>query len=320
MNKKVMLIALLASLLVLLTACSLAQEEQQADPKMEDRFVGVYLIREKDGVALEQNEYWIEDGSETVNMGSVEFDLPRMILTGKYDEENHCYRFPGVEGYALFTAEVKDEKGDYCVTCSDLQDVSTKAHTHAEDMDVSLIWDGADSTAGTEEGYTDYELSGTLYVAATLKDSVWKLAHVYQKEDGTVYLDGTGDCYSFGSFGGSVSVKEEVSQAIHGETVSCGTTEVTVSFEEAKASERTTIYWYTEAGELLSTQLIDPEKDTELHWKEGASWMILEEVFAEETKHTAYDMGTEEEPLTLKLMQVNEAGLGEVRLVEIIGR
>ncbi len=75
--------------------------------------------------------------------------------------------------------------------------------------------------------------------------------------------------------------------------------------------------WYGETGEILMTQPLDPEQVTELTWQEKAAWVIYEENFGEEVVRTLYEKGTEEEPVCLSIMTINEDGIGKIKTVEI---
>ena len=306
MIKKVFLLVVL-SFVLLLSACTLAKPEETKATE-GDRFVGVYIISEDTDVKLYDLDGWIQDGMEDFEANRINVDIPRLIYPGVFDPEEHRYVFPGLDGYALFVAEARDANDDYPyhTSCIDLQDAHVKYNTvDMGESGVSLL----------EESYTNYELSGTLYVENVyLKNNYLRLMNVFQKPDGTIYLDGTGDAFACAS---SFSLEEKSSRTVNGEKVELGTTKVTVTIEEAKEADSGILYWYGETGELLMTQPLDPEQVTELTWQEKADWVIYEETFGEELVRTLYEKGTEEEPVCLSIMTIDEDGIGRIKTVEI---
>lgn len=311
MIKRVFLLVVL-SFVLLLSACTLAKPEEKQSAEMADRFIGVYILDDDQANAIHEMEGWVEDGTEQHEMDSVNIALPRLIYKAEFVEGEHRYQFPGLKGYALFAAMVGQGQDAYTTTCSDLENVNVKFHTR--DADLSIVQTGIENSemAGS---VTDYELTGTIYVEnADSENHYLRLMNVFQKPDGTIYLDGTGDAFSSS---GSVSLEEKSSRTVNGEKVELGTTKVTVTIEEAKEADSGILYWYGETGELLMTQPLDPEQVTELTWQEKAAWVIYEETFGEEVVRTLYEKGTEEEPVCLSIMTINEDGIGKIKTVEI---
>ena len=311
MIKRVFLLVVL-SFVLLLSACTLAKPEEKQSAEMADRFIGVYILDDAQANAIHEMEGWVEDGTEQHEMDSVNIALPRLIYKAEFVEGEHRYQFPGLKGYALFAATVGQGQDAYTTTCSDLENVNVKFHTR--DADLTIVQTGIEN-AEMAGSVTDYELTGTIYVEnADSGNHYLRLMNVFQKPDGTIYLDGTGDAFSSA---GSVSLEEKSSRTVNGEKVELGTTKVTVTIEEAKEADSGILYWYGETGELLMTQPLDPEQVTELTWQEKAAWVIYEEVFGEEIVHTLYEKGTEEKPVCLPIMTINEDGIGEIKTVEI---
>ncbi len=308
MIKKILLLVTLSAVL-LLSACSLAKSEESAAAQVEDRLMGVYIIDQDTDGNLYDMEGWIRDGMENYDAGSINIDMPRMIFPAVYVQEEHRYLFPGLKGYALFVAEARDSDGayPYHTTCSDLQEVHVKYHT----VDAGVT----EEESPSKDGYTNYEIEGTLYRGDEISEGrYWRLLNVFQKPDGTVYLDGTGD--AFGS-SGAITLEEKCTQTVNGEKIEKGTTKVSVTIEEAKEADSGVLYWYGEKGELLMTQPLDLEQVTELTWQEKAAWVVYEETFGEEVAYTLYEKGTEDAPTMLTIMTINEDGIGEVKTVEI---
>ncbi len=310
MIKRVFLLVVL-SFVLLLSACTLAKPEETKATE-GDRFVGVYIISEDTDVKLYDLDGWIRDGMEDFEANRINVDIPRLIYPGVFDPEEHRYVFPGLDGYALFVAKVGKGPDAYTTTQSDLENVNVKFLTH--DADISIVQTG-DEDAEMTGSATDYELGGTIYVENVyLKNNYLRLMNVFQKPDGTIYLDGTGDAFACAS---SFSLEEKSSRTVNGEKVELGTTKVTVTIEEAKEADSGILYWYGETGELLMTQPLDPEQVTELTWQEKADWVIYEETFGEEVVRTLYEKGTEEEPVCLSIMTIDEDGIGRIKTVEI---
>lgn len=294
------------------TACSLAKPEEKQSADTADRLIGVYILDDVQANAIHEMEGWVEDGTEQHEMDSVNIALPRLIYKAEFVEGEHRYQFPGLKGYALFAATVGQGQEAYTTTCSDLENVNVKFHTR--DADLSIVQTGIED-AEMAGSVTDYELTGTIYVEnADSENHYLRLMNVFQKPDGTIYLDGTGDAFASA---GSVSLEEKSSRTVNGEKVELGTTKVTVTIEEAKEADSGILYWYGETGELLMTQPLDPEQVTELTWQEKAAWVIYEETFGEEVVHTLYEKGTEEEPVCLSIMTIDEDGIGKIKTVEI---
>ena len=79
MNKKrFCALAFILMIVLLCTACTLAQPEVESETGTEDRYVGIYVVSEEDS--------WAVNGE----------------VIGQYSEEEEAYIFPGLEGYALF--------------------------------------------------------------------------------------------------------------------------------------------------------------------------------------------------------------------------
>ena len=187
MIKRVFLLVVL-SFVLLLSACTLAKPEETKATE-GDRFVGVYIISEDTDVKLYDLDGWIQDGMEDFEANRINVDIPRLIYPGVFDPEEHRYVFPGLDGYALFVAKVGKGPDAYTTTQSDLENVNVKFLTH--DADISIVQTG-DEDAEMTGSATDYELAGTIYVENVyLKNNYLRLMNVFQKTDGTIYLDDT---------------------------------------------------------------------------------------------------------------------------------
>ena len=273
MNKRVLYyIGTVLMLTILCTACTLAQPEAETENGGKDRYVGIYAVLEEDARGVSEE------------------------LIGQYSEEENTYIFPGLEGHALFVARKGQGDDSYMSSCIDMGDASVAYHTVETET----------------EHYTNYEISGTLYV--TREDTYWRLFNVYQKADGTIYLNGTGDC--IGSFG-TVTLEEKATRTVNGQNIDMGTTKVSVTIETAKIADAAVLYWYDSEGELLFKESPDLLAVTELSWYPGAIRLILEERFGEEVSGTLYEQGTEENPTILKIMTLGDDGMGEIKDIPV---
>lgn len=312
MIKKIALLLMICILLPL-TACSLAKPEKNPQAETADRFIGVYIVDDEQANGIYEKEGWVGDGVEEYEMDSVNIPFLRLIYKAEYVEEEHRYVFPGLKGYALFAAKVGQGQDAYTTTCSDLEHVNVKFHTRDADTSLTQIGDEDAEFAGS---MTDYDLTGTLYIeeGSFAEDQCWRLMNVFQKPDGTVYLDGTGDGFAIG---GTVSLEMKNEQTVNGKKIDLESTKVTVALEEAKQADTGIVYWYNGKGELLSEQILDPKEVTELTWHNEAAWLVYEERFGEEIARTLHEKGTEGEAVSINIMTINEDGIGRIKTVEI---
>lgn len=289
MSKKGFGLILLLCMLVF-SGCSLAKESPKE--KEQDRLMGVYLVNAENGQDLTEKENWVEYGTQNLDTEYGKLDIPRMILPAVYDSENRDFTFPGVQGYALFSAVVAEEEGNCDVSASDLAD-------------------GMFGVRVNDLG-TSYDLSGTLYVGKD--DFTWIVYHVYQTADGMVYLDGTGNSYN----GSNFSTTLEETQKVTGDGKE-GTlyTKVEVKVEEIPALQTLLVHQYNAAGERIATNTlsltVQPE---EVAWAPNAAWAVVEEQSADGVKRTAYDrtQGAQEQ-ITHTAYILNSESIGEGKII-----
>ena len=288
MNKKIFIIIL--ACVLSLTGCSLAQEEMVS--KETDRLVGVYLTTEYPV----EDEHWVDYCAFTADTEFGEISLPKQILPAEFDPETKTFVFPGLDGYALFEATVKDGEDIYTTSQSDFMD---------GDFYVSCT-DFGDS----------FELSGTLYVGKDTADTIWKENHVYQTADGLVYLDGSGNSYSGGESRFSSKVEETHTTTVNGEE---GSTHTKVEFavQPIGKLQKLLVHQYNAAGERINTQeLVVKAEDQSVNWLPDAAWAVVEEHFPDEVKRTAYDCPAEgEEDVTHTVIVLNKDQVGEAGVI-----
>lgn len=288
MNKKRFLPLL--SAIMLLSGCSLAQPAEESPSS--SHLIGVYLVSSADGAHI-HDENWVEYGSESTDTQYGNLDLPRMILPAVYNEVEHDFTFPGLEGYAFFDAEVKD--GD------------TMVNTAISDLENNHF-----GVTSTDFG-TTYDLSGTLYVAEGAAESIWTVYHVYQAEDGTVYLDGSGNSYQGNSF--STTLTEDFNMQA-GKEEKSASTKIEVSVKEVPRTEKLFVHQYDASGQKIQTAELPLSFDIPpVTWEANAAWAILEERSGAHITRTACDRPAEgEEPVshTVYIFDNNNVGQSSV--------
>lgn len=287
MTKK--LFALLLSVnILLLSGCSLAKEPK-ATPDSH-RLAGIYLVGSKNGERISPDENWVEYGSQQLDTEFGTLPIPNMILPAVYDDETGNFTFPGVEGFALFEAQV--QQGDQSVI------------TSACDLNESYV-----SVTTTDFG-TNYELSGTLYVGQDAADTIWNFYHVYQAADGTIYLDGTGNSCQGSNFSTTVNQEETVKTQ---EKEGTESTTVKVSITEISETEKIMMHQYNAAGQKLETsQLPVSAEIPALSWHPDAAWAVIEEYHQDGVKRTALDRTVSDpNPVEHTIYVMDENGIGQ---------
>lgn len=286
MNKKRYLLPLF--IITLLSGCSLAQApkaEQQADP-----LVGVYMVCTEDGERAQHDENWVEYGSESMNTQYGKIDLPRLILPAVYNETDHDFTFPGLEGYALFGAQIKDDDEPYDTAICDLQD----SHFGVNVTDFG----------------TTYDLSGTLYVDEETPEKVWTLYHVYQAKDGTVYLTGSGNSFQGNRFSSTIT-EDHTMRA--GEQEQSKSSTFTVSVKQITRTEKLLVRQYDASGQMIETQELPVSFEIPaIIWKDNAAWAVVEEHGKTSVTRTAYNRpAKEEEPVSHTIYIPDENGVAQ---------
>lgn len=300
---------LLALMMLLLTGCQLAREPSQQQTEnstlSKARLTGLYVVRE-DPFAEIDRTHWTEYGTITADTQYGQLTFPTEILIGQYDEDTHEFTFPGLEGWPMFVMDVTEEDGSsYITTVSDLAGPGTHIlHTDA----------GA-----------SYELSGTLYFGPPADDPdydpmnddrIWHPYNVYQMEDGTVFLDGTGDSFS-GPGGMGYTMTATYTTTVNGEKMEYYTkAELNVEYIERLTS--LTVLQYDGNGNLLErTELPTEGGLPAVNWLSAAAWAVVEERRGEELTRTAYDRPDESEsPISHTVILLQDDGTGYAELLK----
>ena len=306
---KVLLVLLICGTLALAvdaTGGTLAQPEKRAVE--EDKFIGYQLVFERLPGDWEEitRDYsnWVEYGTEDMKidgLGTVAFT--RKILIGEYDEEKSRYIFPGREGLNCFCA-IREVEGE-------------KHYTGYRDMADTKITVGDNETS----------ISGTAYFGPPVDDKNWntenydygwKAYRVYQMEDGTVYLDDSGN--SYGGMGGfTISTKESYTETVNGEEQTTSF-EVSFTLESVKRVRELSVSWFDGENRPVAEQTILMEELGEdgltLERPQGAAWALVEETDRlGAVERSAYTLGEEE--AYHRLVQLDERGMGRVTFLTL---
>jgi len=287
---------LILFLTLLLTGCSLARPEAVSEAS-GDRFAGVYMVWSGDDASrngFHSNPYLSQLGTETLDTGAYgTFSVPREVLIAQHDPDTHDYTFPGLEGYPLFSYLETENGEPYSAVCADLSD----CRFHVTD---------------TDEGVT-HELEGTLYVAPG-SSGIWTAYNVFQREDGTVYLDGSGDSFR-GAFS-AITQSASRTTTVNGDS-SVESTKVTVRMEEVCPLEKLVVTQFAGDNSILLS--VEPaETLTEIAAEEGAVWLLIEEHRTDGITRTAYTLPAEgEDPITHPVIRIAEGGIGSAATLTI---
>lgn len=299
----VLLACFLAALAASTSGSRLARPERE-DPGA-DQFIGFHMVLEKmpkegEEIPVDQS-HWVEYGTEemkTEDFGTLSF--PKKILIGRFTDDPHGqdYEFPGLPGLNCFLAEEELEEG-------------------------GTQYAGTSGLAGPHIKVGDEEesISGTVYFGPPLDDRnwntnefdyCWTAYQVYQMEDGTVYLDGSGN--SYGGMGGfTTKVTDTQTKTADGEEeIFSFTAEVTM--ESVERVTELEVRWYGEE-ELLDRRTLTMEEVGEglsLERPQGAVWaLVTQRDRTGDTERSVYTLGTEA-GASHHLVQLDERGMGRV--------
>jgi len=313
-SKKILSALLVLLLLVIALDVRLAQPEQNLNDV--DRFVGFFLAYERMEDRSGDYSLWTEYGSDTMQLdglGSV--SVPRHILIGQQEDPHGPFRFPGMEGYNCFLALITEEDGSQYYT----------GYTDIADCSVHI--GGLDAVS--------YALDGTVYFGSPLDDSnwntenfdyIWTAYRVYQMEDGTIYLDGSGN--SYGGVGGfSISEKSERTITVNGKSAT-ETAEINVKFESVPRLENVSIQQYDADGLLLHTDRITQGQtmeqdaaDLELPLHEDAAYVIVVETDVDgNAARSIHDVPDKQENKDIYFVSwfLNEKGMGYSQPIRLV--
>lgn len=287
-------------LALLLAGCALAQPERTPPDGSGDRFAGFYVVLDRDGdrSGFYDNPNLTDYGSGAVEIDGIgSIDIPRKILEAV--DTGTTYIFPGMEdGFSLFVVKKEEEWGPVTEVISNMG---------PNDEGTSIV----DSDTGN---FTTF--GGTIYCGPPLADpdgvsssGHWTAYRVFQKRDGSVYLDGSGN--GFSSIGGcKFSETHDYTETVNGEA-SAETIKATVSVEAVPLLERLTVTQFDGDNAALSAQDAPLTENPKLNWATNAVWALVEEVSAEGVERAVYSRPEADgEPVSHSFVLLDEEGLG----------
>lgn len=296
----------LAGLALVLCGCSLARAEAEGDG-FGDRLAGVYLYRWDSTDAASRGFYdnpnLTEYGSSTVELeGYGSFALPDQVLFAR--EVDNTYVFPGLEGgYSLFVLEKQEEYGEVTEIVSNMdpgeENNAIKETDSVHETAISgVVYFGP--PLGQEAGWDAWDGTG---------DAVWQGYRVYQTEDGRPYLDGSGNGFAGGGgFGFSYSDERTITE--NGEAVT-EQLSVSVQVKAAQRLEKLVVTQFDgESNILRSDELALREELPEVRCEAETAWVLVEEVGSENTVRTACNVPGEEDPISHRVVLLDDEGLG----------
>ena len=295
---------------LLLTSCSLARAEEAAPGSVADRFIGFYVIHTDYGMTEFYDNPNLEEygtfTAESDRFGTVGF--PREVLFAAEDAAGNLI-FPGMEGgYSLLCYEADEEYG------------------RASHM-VSNMAPGEKGNAinVSDEGTANI-ISGTIYFGPPLNavnwdpyetDGAWHFCRVYQAPDGRVYTDGSGN--SVGGGGGcGYSETRTYTTAQNGESAT-DSIEASVKIEIIPRLERLVVTQFDGANAIIRSDDLALRDDLpEVACDPAAAWVLVEEVSAEDTVRTIYNVPAEDEdPISHTVILLDDNGLGHLAYLTI---
>jgi len=294
------------ALCVLLAGCSLAQPE--AEGAAGDRFAGFYVVR--DASFQDRSDFWssgnpllTEYGSQAVKVETYgTFQFPDLVLFAR--QEGEQWVFPGLEdGFSLFILHRQEDHGPVTEMVSNMG-------PGEEGMAIKSTDEGTSETG-----------SGVVYYGPPLgaenweqvdNDSIWHVYRVYQAPDGTPYLDGSGNSFGGGGGLGSYTETHTHTTTVNGES-SEETVRLTVSSEAVPRLETLVVTQFDAGNTVLrADDLAIREELPEVRCEADTAWVLVEEVSAEGTARTLYNIPAEdEERVSHPVVLLDEAGLGQ---------
>lgn len=298
----------LALCALLLAGCSLARAE--AAPEPEDRWIGFYVVPSQGYVDhLADNPYVEEYGADTIDAGEFgAISFPREVLFAVEDEAGNC-AFPGMEtGFSLFYYETEDGERGHC--------------TH-------IVSNMGEHENGVALSYTDegnsVTLSGTVYCGPPLgvtdwdpytDGTIWHYYRVYQRSDGRIYLDGSGDTTN-GPM--TKTSTRTYTHRTNGQADQEETVAVTVAVEQIPRLEKLLVTQFDAGSAVIrSDDLALREKLPEVVCEAETAWVLVEEVSGDGTVRTAYNVPEEgADPVSHQVVLLDDGGLGRTASLTI---
>lgn len=253
MRKKAAVFGVLTVVSLSFLGCSLAQEELENPVK--DRLAGVYLTTEH----LEMDEpqirmNWKGEPYLENNQTQIEGTL------GELSDERFLY-FEGVEGYGIYSIRIQNEREEGYSNAFYCDEIFSDLHL----------------ASGNGE-----KIEATVYVGENGPQIVY-FNPVYQREDGTVYLQqGTGLSWDGFTDGAAMtrSMKESVSEGVKGEEIVTAF-ECTIKIQQSVEPESTELLFLNKDNEVLDRikesrirEVLENEKG-EIKVPQGTEYLLL---------------------------------------------
>ena len=301
----------LAALCLALAGCSLARPGAE---RAEDRFAGFYVVR---GDFNARSNFWSSDNPLLEEYGSREvkldkygsFAFPDLVLFAR--KEGLHYVFPGLEGgFSLFILHEERSYGPVTEVVSNM----------APGEEGTAINDREDSYSET--------ISGTIYSGPPLgardwdpynDKSVWQVYRVYVTQDGRPYLNGEGNSF-VGGFSGYTETKTYTARA-NGEKTREESIRVTVSSKTVPRLEKLVVTEFGAENNILRSQELPLREDLpDIHCGAETAWVLVEEISAEGTKRTLYDIPREAEeyPDSHLVVLLDDEGVGQLAYLNLL--
>lgn len=289
-NKLNLLLLLTVIMAVLLSGCSLAKEESDADAKFkEDLLIGAL-------VDVVQDDEWVE----------TERQMEGKVIRGD-DNRVQGLEFPGFDGryFAYYIDEDEDGK------------------THVVTGDDAIVTTGS-ATNVNEEGTTE-EMSGTLsFLLGKDEDDqpIFNMHPIYQRADGSVYVENTANS-ALGSMYGdmTLSLSSSTTLTTNGKKESYGST-VKLTFHGMNWPVFYTILQYSDDDQLLKKETYEPEElPEELMADKGMAYVVvtMETTDAEGKKvmeRTLYEK-EEDGPITIKAWKKSDSPILDANFIDL---
>ena len=167
----------------------------------------------------------------------------------------------------------------------------------------------------TDEGEENI-LKTALYMGTVVEgafedyDSVLMAYRVYQMEDGTVYLDGTGNGYAGGGF--TIHERMEYTESVNGETTK-EILDIEFSIKDAERLIAVEVIWFDGENKPIAEEtvpLAELESEYDLTPPEGTAWALVQQTDEDETVTRTALMPDSSGRCSHKLIQLDDWGIG----------
>lgn len=292
MNKRKILSLLLAAVL-LLSGCSLARPETEADAQQhEDAMVGVLVTFEPLDL-FDFERYFSDNADKIVSGGMVGEADAAEYQNCLFAEKNEAgrYVFPEVEGYVWL-----------CTRETDGENTSTV-------MQGDAAFDVTENRVETTDSSVKYAFAATIYQVPD--DSGMAQIYVnplYQTKGGRVYaLSGNGiSTNTDGGAGSMTMTRHQTRSQTEGGKTTEQSFEAAISYQIAAEPESVDIYWMSAEAGLIRQERYAPDAVPEQLDADGADFLVVVETGADgSARHTICDPETNDGQLQVLVPEEN---------------